>query len=1253
MFNGNFINDLDPNMLDLSGGGIYTKISLDPTKTNFISSNFQDYLQNGVLSSSNNVLTLNTSNSSSYIDITPYKGIILNSFFFKSTTELFEISPRDIYNINNGIANLNQIQAELASQNAKINAIYGTAGSSSGYNLTDLENNITQLTSGSMTIDGTKNFTSSPTIPLPSGNTDAANKQYVDDNFIDKSTSQSINGVKSFNSPPNVPLPVNNSDVANKKYVDDKFSSINIPSGSSNIADPMPEFQNLYLQSLGNNIVEPLCIGIFETTSYKLEVYLGTSPTEVKFMFSGRDTFGIFPELKTKCDPNCTGYMYAANSSPLIKDSNFIDVIAPYSDIASIPSSDIKLLTTLKIANKNFIYQNIDVSIDTSGTIKSGLTFKTGNTTQYADYKRRKLTSSLKTDINYFDVINMAGFDYTARNLINFEIPGDQCYANLFVKINKSKKSLDFSYLQPCKKCSNYIEKQQIDIIQKVNYFYDQSYGFINNGNYIGRPIYFPYSTYISKNNARQEFVYIYPKGNSLILSMTIITPSDFTNNSGSYSFTSCFAVYGELEYYMPKIYRIDFIIDNNDLNPLFMQKVNFQVQSYGYTFDAIPFIIPFEVQDTVILMYVLITKDNTMYFIPTSNTVTKSLYTKEKTTSSNYTVNNNWNFIFQDANLDLIYQRSCLFKCNTVLTLFRDINWSAIPLYMSKSLLSAVDGTFNNQVYLLSHPNQYTMGMFYYLNNIIELYGVFKNILFDMSSTGLENITINMNTCVPKSISSIYNTYLFNNNVIINSISNIPNYWSYLYCPSPSVIITDLTSIDSFGMNKNYFAAMKSSSNSACTWPYIEKQNNLSSVYVSYIQNNESLLKMYQKPIDNYFVVAQLANRNVGGNTTYPMDQYFTDFYSSNIINVLFPNFSDLVSINDKFSGVSLTNYFTQITSFLIIEDRNVNVYIYSYINIVCFLEPQYGASLTSYPSITLPICCRFKVPFKSIPDNLTYIETPNITYPMVGFSQTSNGVYLITQNTGEIFVFNSWVPMPLEIYDFISNRATFVDEYKSQILEGVPQSKINESDFDYTLMAKCYAIGSSVMPASLDDAYHHLSNVKKIVDDKLFISLSNNNSGKIMKLNERQALIVNLERYTENHAFIGRNIFITPITPLNYILADIIPNTFPFYKLITDFKYNDEICFIRKLIAFPINSFPGDVYIHELSFIVTNINNPYIFNPYEYKTIVDTTITYINLQPSVNNLNVYNFSLNNDRLSFTLPDLSSVVLNVFNFGK
>ena len=97
----------------------------------------------------------------------------------------------------------------------------------------DLEN--VKIT-GDQSINGIKTFTLSPVVPTPSSNTQAVNKQYVDNalsgippadlsNLVDKDTAQTITGIKTFNALPISPVtPTASNQLVNKDYVDNALT---------------------------------------------------------------------------------------------------------------------------------------------------------------------------------------------------------------------------------------------------------------------------------------------------------------------------------------------------------------------------------------------------------------------------------------------------------------------------------------------------------------------------------------------------------------------------------------------------------------------------------------------------------------------------------------------------------------------------------------------------------------------------------------------------------------------------------------------------------------------------------------------------------------------------------------------------------------------------------------------------------------------------------------------------------------------
>lgn len=103
---------------------------------------------------------------------------------------------------------------------------------------------------GAQTISGKKTFSAIPTISgTPAANTDAVNKQYVDNavkagasvdtsKFVTTDTAQAITGVKTFSAAPKItPAPSDDTDAANKAYVDSKVHGVTSDLGIA--ADPL------------------------------------------------------------------------------------------------------------------------------------------------------------------------------------------------------------------------------------------------------------------------------------------------------------------------------------------------------------------------------------------------------------------------------------------------------------------------------------------------------------------------------------------------------------------------------------------------------------------------------------------------------------------------------------------------------------------------------------------------------------------------------------------------------------------------------------------------------------------------------------------------------------------------------------------------------------------------------------------------------------------------------------------------------
>lgn len=79
--------------------------------------------------------------------------------------------------------------------------------------------------SSDQSITGAWTF-SNITVPTPTTSGQAANKGYVDSNFVSKSGNETITGIKTFSSSPVVPSPTENEQAAPKSYVDSAVDSV-------------------------------------------------------------------------------------------------------------------------------------------------------------------------------------------------------------------------------------------------------------------------------------------------------------------------------------------------------------------------------------------------------------------------------------------------------------------------------------------------------------------------------------------------------------------------------------------------------------------------------------------------------------------------------------------------------------------------------------------------------------------------------------------------------------------------------------------------------------------------------------------------------------------------------------------------------------------------------------------------------------------------------------------------------------------
>lgn len=136
-------------------------------------------------------------------------------------------------NVANGVI---YVKIRAIARNQKLSDVYAptlTGGDVLRWNSTTLRfetfNVTTALagkvsTTGNETIAGIKTFSSSPIVPAPTSDLQAATKKYADDlnnTAVHKTGAETVAGVKTFSSSPIVPTPTSDTQATTKKYVDD------------------------------------------------------------------------------------------------------------------------------------------------------------------------------------------------------------------------------------------------------------------------------------------------------------------------------------------------------------------------------------------------------------------------------------------------------------------------------------------------------------------------------------------------------------------------------------------------------------------------------------------------------------------------------------------------------------------------------------------------------------------------------------------------------------------------------------------------------------------------------------------------------------------------------------------------------------------------------------------------------------------------------------------------------------------------
>ena len=211
------------------------------------------------------------------------------------------------------------------------------------------DENSVKLT-GDQTIAGVKTFTSSPVVPAPTTNFQAATKKYVDDNatsgYVDITTAQSIGGVKTFTSSPVVPAPTTNFQAATKKYVDDNkitdyvklttnqsVAGIKTFTSSPVVPAPTTDLQAATKKYVDESITEPLQ-GTFDGMTYEnksfdcsafssapSQIVLSTDGTKM-FIYDITDQYIYEITLSTPFDVSTASYSSASLNAKTGSETN-------------------------------------------------------------------------------------------------------------------------------------------------------------------------------------------------------------------------------------------------------------------------------------------------------------------------------------------------------------------------------------------------------------------------------------------------------------------------------------------------------------------------------------------------------------------------------------------------------------------------------------------------------------------------------------------------------------------------------------------------------------------------------------------------------------------------------------------------------------------------------------------------------------------------------------------------------------------
>lgn len=987
LFNGKFINDVNPNVIDLSGGGLYSIISFDPSMNNSITSNFKDFQQNGITTTMNNVVTMASKIVNSYIDTRSYKGIIAQSIYLQKDQTLFEIKLAELYNLNNTV---NALNVDVTQNKTSIRNL--TA------DLNDMTTTITGLTSK------------------------------VDENESNiTNMNSSLTGLTST-------VAQHTTDIDGLK------ANAGGSSGAFVESMPLKEHQDLFFQNINHKT--KTCFGIWETESFKLEMIIGTNQDAISFLFSGTDAFGIFPELGSKCNANCTGYMSVQKEEPIFyfnedtnKDIQFPAQITPILQVSgsqyTVSNAKVNVISTMKINNPN--YQRIygDVSTDSTGVIGDSSN-NTCNTTIFADFMNTKLYPNIRREINIDPKPEITFVDPDNSTMTEVLIDGDEGYVDVLVKYD-SVTDLDLSItpITKCKYCSQskYVRAtvnmgDKIDLKEQAIYPYRYSM--------------------VARNTS--TFSHIYASGNSLIISTTSFPGSINTLNFASFSFT--FRVYGELSYYFGN-QQISFnnvtISKANDA-AFYSEMGLSDTLSYETAYRSLPFVIPMEVQDAIFLMLVMVNQHGQMKFIKLLDGTWNG-----NVAPTDIIGNLSPSSIYGESPYSTIFSQPLILYKNT--TLLQQVSWKpSTQTMLSTDYKYAVARNFNIgnlREFMISHPDNKRI-LFYSSTSSpkqYNIYGSFRGVIIDVAPNGLENITISSNPINVANNTTLNLDHIsLKNNSLSNYFTNNKIFYNTLWSSTGADTLYNLGGANiadyknaiwsNIGLTRSFILSCKTGEEYLYCCPCNTDITDLLNV----VHSNTQLMKYANKFAKNLFIVMSL------GKT----------ILETPAITLNDDTLYQLYGITEQ----SPRTVKLRVLNLMIVQDGDMGQCIY----ILCAVIFTSSNSSSSFNQLI--ILCFNKITntnLNTIVSQTSFTQLYSNTFTPISFNGDSAGTICpnINPESGVMWIKGKWYPI---LTEFKSLQTSFSSLYYFQVY-GLSYSRCNLDQFDreFTFPCKLYSfIGS-----------------------------------------------------------------------------------------------------------------------------------------------------------------------------------------------